>query len=106
LSLALFAVKFSFFYRKVRQVEDAKKRTGKKNNNLDIFSYLELTLSIIIKYFAFQLEKRNTCFIAKAKTSKSKSNSEDQKLQQLIKQTVRLWRQNHLTYDQAGYVAK
>jgi integrase/recombinase XerD len=44
--------------------------------------------------------------MAKPKTSKSSSDSEDQKLQQLINKTVKLWRQDHLTYDQAGYVAK
>lgn len=44
--------------------------------------------------------------MAKPKISKLDSNSEDKKLQQLINKTVKLWRQNHLTYDQAGYVAK
>lgn len=37
---------------------------------------------------------------------KSSNNSKDKKLQQLINKTVKLWQQNHLTYDQAGYVAK
>ena len=42
----------------------------------------------------------------KAKNSVSVQNSEPKELQEVIDATVKLWRKNHLTYDQAGYVAK
>jgi len=42
----------------------------------------------------------------KAKNSVSVQNSEPTELKELIDTTVKLWRKCHLTYDQAGYVAK
>lgn len=44
--------------------------------------------------------------MSKSKISVSSSKSEDKELQKLIDKTVKLWRQSHLTYDQAGYVSK
>ena len=56
--------------------------------------------------FALQLQKRNFIFMVKVKSTKTSGDPEDKKLKQLIAKTVKLWRQNHLTYDQVGYVAK
>ena len=44
--------------------------------------------------------------MTKAKISASVRNSEPKELKELIDATVKLWRKYHLTYDQAGYVAK
>lgn len=79
----------------------------KERNLFTIQAFTGFLFAVILRLISDFISKDEIPdFMSKANISVSVINSEPKELKELIDATAKLWRKYHLTYDQAGYVAK